>query len=84
MHYFVNEKEGYVISVQRGGVGCEISEEHYNDIMTAIQNRPIPPDGYGYRLKTDLTWEMYELPVSNEPEEITDSEALAIITGGES
>lgn len=79
-------EDGYILSVQIGGGGTPITDEEYNAIIEAIQNRPNSPEGYSYRLKTDLTWELCELPPEPEPDpdaEISDSEALAIITGGE-
>lgn len=79
------ENDGYILSIQVGGGGTPITDDEYNAILAAIYNCPEAPEGYGCRLKTDLTWELYELPPEPEPDpdaEITDSEALAIITGG--
>lgn len=81
--YFMNEKDGIVLSVQKGGGGTAITEAQYEAIIKAIQNRPVPPEGYGYRLKTDLTWELYELPAPDPDPEISDEEALSIILGGD-
>ena len=84
--YFVNEENGYIISVQEGGGGTrEITAEEYAAVIDAIMNRPEAPEGFAYRLRTDLTWEEYELPaVEADPDpEISDSEALEIILGGE-
>lgn len=83
--YYVNELEGYILSVQEGGGGTrEITAEEYDAVVDAIMNRP-EKEGYRYRLKADLTWEEYELPpVEEDPDpEISDSEALGIILGGE-
>ena len=63
--------------------GEEITEAKYNEILSMLRNRPEAPAGFGYRLKPDLTWEQYELPVVEE-EELSDGEALSIILGGES
>lgn len=66
-------------------VNDETAETEYNEIMAVIQNRP-QADGKGYRLKTDLTWEEYDLPPEPEPldeEEVSDSEALSILLGGD-
>ena len=62
----------------------EITAEKYNEILTLLRNRPTAPEGYGYRLTESLEWEMYELPAVEEEEdpELSDSEAIAIITGG--
>lgn len=40
----------------------------YNEILTIIQNQPTPKEGFGLRLKTDLTWEEYELPIEPDPD----------------
>lgn len=83
MNKVVNAKNGYILSVQIGGGGTPITDEEYDLIIAAIKSRPKAPEGYGYHLKTDLTWELYELPAPDPDPEITDSEALAIITGGD-
>ena len=51
--------------------------------MEILQNLP-SAEGKGYRLKTDLTWEEYDLPPEPEPsdeDELSDAEALNIIMG---
>lgn len=69
-------------SVGKGQGGTEITETEYNAILDAIHNRPTAPDGYGYRLREDLTWELYELPVVEEVEQYTE-ERLATMTNAE-
>jgi len=66
--------DGYVAALSDGG-GEPITETEYNEILFAIRSRPTAPDGYEYKLKTDLTWELVELPPA-EPEPLTDEEAL--------
>lgn len=77
-YYAIIENERLVM-IGIGQGGTEITEAEYNQIMDIIQTRPTPPDGKGYHLKTDLTWEEYDLP--SEPgqpeEEQTDAEKLA-------
>lgn len=75
MRYYKNIDSGYLISVGTGNGGTEITESEYSEILATIRNKPTPRDGYGYRLKTDLTWEEYEMPPV-EPEPPTDEEAL--------
>lgn len=58
-----------------------ISKSEYDAISAILLSAPTAPDGYSYRLKEDLTWELYELPVVEE--ELTAEEALSIILGGE-
>ena len=81
--YFKQLQNNYIIAIGTGAGGTEISEAEYNDIMAIIQNRPAA-EGKGYRLKTDLTWEAYDLPPEPEPsdeDELSDAEALNIIMG---
>lgn len=65
----------------RKPTGTVISEDEYKELSSIMKSMPTVPDGYGYRLKADLTWELYELPVVEE--ELTAEEALAIILGGD-
>ena len=60
---------GYIVSVVSGVARGNITEEEYNVIRDTIQNRPAPPEGFGYRLREDLTWEEYELPPAPPPGE---------------
>ena len=71
-----------ITSVNIDSGGIEITEAEYNEILDLIRNKPIAPDGYDYRLKADLTWELVELPPIPEDDELTAVEALEIITGG--
>lgn len=57
--------------------GVEITEVEYNNIKSIIDNRPTAPDGYAYRLTVDLEWELYELPIVEEDEEVSTEEVLA-------
>lgn len=79
-HYKVIDN-GFVTMLGTGYGGEEITAEEYSTILEVIKSKPTAPDGYSYRLKEDLTWELYELPVVEE--ELTAEEALAIILGGE-
>lgn len=81
MKYYEYKEDGYIVCVGTGGMGDEITEEEYNEIMTIIRNRPQETAEIGYRLKTDLTWESYEKEPTPEPEP-TAEEALSILLGG--
>lgn len=84
MRHYKQTSADYIIAIGTGSGNTEISEVEYNNILTVIRNRPAA-EGKGYRLKTDLTWEAYDLPPEPEPsddDEISDDEALSIITGG--
>ena len=84
MRYYKILQDGYILSVGKGAGGEDLTESEYTQILDSIRNKPTAPDGYGYRLKSDLTWERLELPVSPEDtdQDLTDAEALAIILGG--
>lgn len=62
--YLVNKQDGYICGVV-AGVGAEISnitEAEYREIKAVLESAPTAPDGFCYRLKEDLEWELYELP----------------------
>ena len=82
--YYKQTDDVYILAVGVGVGGMEISAAEYSEILSIIQNRPIA-EGKGYRLKTDLTWEEYDLPPEPEPsyeDELSDAEALEILLGG--
>lgn len=84
MRFYKQTSNSYIIAIGTGYGGTEISEAEYNDIMAIIQNCPAEK-GKGYRLKTDLTLEAYDLPPKPEPsdaDELSDAEALNILLGG--
>lgn len=81
MRYYKMIDNSYLIQIGMGYGGEEITADEYRAIAEVISNVPTAPDGYSYRLKADLTWELYELPAVEE--ELTADEALAIILGGE-
>lgn len=66
---------GYIIAV-------EVNHPLYAQFVDAYLNKPTAPEGFDYRLKADLTWELYELPPVPDDDELTAEEALDIITGG--
>ena len=84
MRYYKIITDGYLIAVGSGSGGTEIAEADYNNLLEIIRNKPLAESGYDYRLKADLTWELHEIPPVPAPEddEISDTEALNIITGG--
>lgn len=84
--YYKQIKNGYIVAVGIGRHNVEITEAEYNNIMQIVDNRPVPPEGYGYRLTPGLTWELYELPAPPDETgapELTAEEALDIILGGD-
>lgn len=83
MRYYKVIEDGNIIAIGIGGGGVEITQEEYEQIMGVIQSKPARTETTDYHLKEDLTWEEYERIESvDENEEIDDTEALQIITGG--
>lgn len=68
MGYYKYINDGYVEGIGEATGDGNITKAEYNEILTIVHNRPTPKEGYGIRLKTDLTWEEYELPPEPEPE----------------
>lgn len=64
MRYYIIAENGYITGIGTGGGGEEITAAEYEEILTAIRNKPTVSDSVGYRLKTDLRWEQY----TKEPE----------------
>ena len=72
-----------IVAVGTDTGGTEITEAEYNTILPLILAKPEAPAGYGYHLRTDLTFELYELPAVEETDpELSAEEALEIIMGG--
>ncbi len=67
--YQIHTENGYIISVVKGTTQSNMTESEYESFRAALERRPVPPEGFGCRLKTDLTWEMYELPPATEEDE---------------
>lgn len=80
-NYYKDIVNEYIVGFGTNGNGecTAITEQEYTQIRAVFADRPIAPTGYDYRLKTDLTWELYEV----EEPDIDDSEALTIILGGD-
>ncbi len=84
MRYYADYESGVLVGIGTGKAGgVEITAEEYEHILSVIRSRPTPPKGYDYRLKEDLTWELYERPIVEVDDEISDEEALNIILGGD-
>ena len=82
MKYYKYIEDGYILAVGTGGAGEEITEEEYNEIMVAIYNKPKRTETTDYHLRTDLTWEEYEVEPPEPDDEITDTELVDILLGG--
>lgn len=82
MRYYKQINDEYIDGIGTGDGGTEITESEYNEIMTIIRNCPVR-EGYGYRLKTDLTWEEYEdpTPPPDPSEEVSADEIADALEG---
>lgn len=81
MRFYKIVENDYIFSIGTGNSGTEITETEYNEILTAIRNKPEATETTDYRLKTDLTWESYEKEPVTDPD-VDDSKALSILLGG--
>ena len=80
MRYYKIITDGYLVAIGNGCGGTEITEAEYNNLLEIIRNKPIAESGYDYRLKTDLTWEVYELPIiSTEDEDANEADYIAAL-----
>lgn len=83
MRLYKEIENEYILAIGEGVNGKEISREEYDNILSVIRDRPTAQNGYEYRLKENLTWELFEVDdIPEEDGEISDSDALSIITGG--
>ena len=75
MMYQKNTENGYIVSIVSGVTNGNITEEEYSSILSVIRNKPTPPEGHDYKLREDLTWELFELPTPEpEDEEATEND----------
>lgn len=63
MFYRVNKEDGYIHGVVKGvnAFNSNISEDEYVNIKEILKNAPTAHDGFYYRLKENLEWELCEL-----------------------
>lgn len=74
-YYKVIDEDGYIISIGKGNGNDEITKEEYDHILSVIHSRPVAEEGYNYKLRTDLTWELCEIPpVAEEDTEATEED----------
>ena len=80
MKYFKSTDADYIVLVGTDIGGEEISQEEYEHILSVIQNRPIAEDGFTYKLRNDLTWELCEIPpIPEEDMEATEEDYLSAL-----
>lgn len=80
MRYYKMIIDGYLVAVGSGSGGEEITAEEYAELLNIIHTKPSAENGYDYRLKADLTWELYELPIIEEEQTTYTAEQLAEMT----
>lgn len=80
MRYYKLVSGDYIISIGTGSGGAEITETEYKTISAAIAQKPQATETTDYSLKTDLTWEPFE--IEHVEPDISDDEAFQIILGG--
>ena len=69
MNYFKAVEGDFITAIFTDHGPTEITKAEYDRILDAIHTMPSnAPAGYSYRLKTDLTWELYGLPSDDEAE----------------
>lgn len=83
MRYYKMIEENTIVGIGSGMGGEEITQEEYRDILQIILSRPAAPTGYALVLTAALQWDSRPLPPEEDDEELTDAQALEIITGGE-
>ena len=81
MVYVKYIEDGYITAIGINAEGEEITDTEYNEIMEVIHAKPSAEYPMDYRLKTDLTWELYEIVPPVPVDEPTAEEVLAILTG---
>lgn len=67
-----SKDKAYIAAIGTGSGGSAISEQEYNQILAAIQQKPARTATTDFRLKEDLTWEEYERPTEIINENIID------------
>ena len=60
-----------------------ITQEEYTALVGLIHAVPEAPDGYRYKLRTDLTWELVELPPAPDGPTVYTQTALEAMTNAE-
>lgn len=75
MYYRINIEDGYIHGVVMGvnAENANCTEEEYMSIKGMLENAPTAQDGFYYKLKENLEWELCELPTI-EGEEATEAD----------
>lgn len=85
--YYKHVSDGYVANLQtisNASAEGNITEREYNAILDLIRSTPSAPEGYVYRLREDLEWELCEVAeIPDEPCEVYSEDALMEMTNAE-
>lgn len=75
-------EDGYIVSVGKISKMTEdcIDDASYGIELRMLTNPPTAPEGKAYRLKSDLTWELYDMPIP-EPTPITPEDLYTAMEG---
>ena len=73
--YQKNTENGYIVSIVKGVSVGNITKAEYQAIKDIIRNKPTAEQGFDYRLREDLTWELYQLPEPEWEDDETATEA---------
>lgn len=84
MAFFKIINGGYILSIGQTErkTEHEITESEYNEILSVIHNKPPATETTDYRLREDLTWEVYPIDPPDPDPEINEAELLEILMGG--
>ena len=74
-HYYKIINDGIIVAVGEGYNEPQISKEEYSKILSTIKTAPIASDGFTYRLREDLTWELSAVTTDEVYEEAIDLES---------
>lgn len=68
MFYRINIEDGYIHGVVEGvsEAHSNCTEEEYRKVKAILENAPIAPDGFYYRLKENLEWELCEFRIGKD------------------
>ena len=79
MFYRINKEDGYIHGVVEGvnAENANCTEAEYNRIKDIIKNAPTAPDGFYYRLKENLEWELCGMPTIEEEDAEIEEKAKA-------
>ena len=81
MKFYKQISDGYIVSIGtvESTVTGEITQAEYEQLAGMIAERPAAPEGKYYRLKSDFTWELCDLPPAEASEQYT-QDALEELT----